>query len=240
MTAQMNKMRTLGLIGGTSWRATVQYYQNINQSVNEHFGNNTNPPLLLFNLNQALVHQYQRENKWSKIAELVIDGGYRLQKADAEAVILCANTPHKIFEIVEEQLEIPILHIADATSEEILKNGLKKVFFLGTKFTMTEDFLTGRISKNNIEVLIPEDASTIEELHRIIHQELTYGKIVPSSKSFVLDTIHNMTKLGAEGVILGCTEFPLMIGKDDLSLPVFNTTLIHANFATNYILNRKN
>lgn len=233
----MRDMRTLGLIGGTSWHSSIEYYRNINQSVNEHFGDNTNPPLILFNLNQSLVHRYQREGHWNKIAELVTDGGKSLQKAGAEAIIFCANTPHKIFGIVEAELSVPILHIADATSKVIQRIGLKKVCFLGTKFSMKEDFVTGRISKNNIEVLTPDDPQVIEELHRIIQRELTFGKVIPSSKSFVLDTVKSMTDLGAEGVVLGCTEFPLMIHENDLHIPIFNTTEIHAKTATNYILN---
>lgn len=233
-------MRTLGLIGGTSWHSTVEYYQTINQLVNEHFGNNTNPPLILFNLNQSAIHQYQREGNWNKIAEIVIDAGKQLQKAEAEAIILCANTPHKIFDLAERQLDIPILHIADTTAKAIIDKGLKKVCFLGTKFSMEEDFVTGRISKHGIDVMIPDDHQVIEELHRIIQQELTFGKIVPSSKSFVLDTIQSMMNLGAEGVVLGCTEFPLMIDRNDLSIPIFNTTAIHAKAATNYILNINN
>lgn len=233
----MKNMKTLGLIGGTSWHSTVEYYRNINQSVNEYFGDNTNPPLVLFNLNQSLVHQYQREGNWNKVAELIVDGGKRLEKAEVEAAIFCANTPHKVFEIVERQLKVPILHIADATSKAILREGLKKVCFLGTKFSMEEDFVTGRISKNNIEVLTPNEPKVIEELHRIIQKELTHGKIISSSKSFVLDTIKSMVDRGAEGVVLGCTEFPLMINESDLQIPIFNTTEIHAKMATNYILN---
>ncbi len=233
-------MRTLGLIGGTSWHSTVQYYSSINQSVNEHFGDNTNPSLMLFNLNQALVHQYQREDKWNCIADLVIDAGKRLEKAGAEALMLCANTPHKVFEIIDNALDVPILHIADATSKVILDHGLKKACFLGTKFSMEEDFITSRISKNNIEVLTPDDPQVIEELHRIIQKELTFNKIISSSKSFVLECIKAMTDSGAECVVLGCTEFPLMIHESDLDIPIFNTTEIHSKAASNYILDIEN
>ena len=229
-------MRTLGLIGGTSWHSTVEYYKRINQSVNEHFGDNTNPPLILFNLNQSEVHRYQTEDNWSKIADFVVDAGKRLEKAESEAIILCANTPHKIFETAEKQLNIPILHIADATAKAILSTGLKNVCFLGTKFSMKEDFITGRIAKHDIGVLTPVDHQVIEELHRIIQEELTFGKIIASSKLFVVDTIKTMMNLGAEGVVLGCTEFPLMISPNDLDIPIFNTTEIHAQTATDYIL----
>ncbi|MEO9802518.1 MAG: amino acid racemase [Reichenbachiella sp.] len=234
------KMRILGLIGGTSWHSTAEYYRNINQSVNDYFGDNTNPPLLLFNLNQSLVHRYQIEDKWEKIADLIVDGGLRLQKAGAESLLLCANTPHKVFEIVEDQLSIPIIHIADATARVIKRQNLSSVCFLGTKFSMEEEFITSRISKYDIDVLVPPDSKTIEELHRIIQKELTYGEIIMSSKKFVLDFIKSMINSGAEGVILGCTEFPLLITQADISIPIFNTTEIHSKAATEYILNLNN
>jgi len=183
-----------------------------------------------------LVHQYQREDKWNIIADLIIDSGRRLEKAGVEALMFCANTPHKTFEMVESQLNIPILHIADATSKEIKKQKVNKVCFLGIKFSMQEDFVTGRIETHGIEVLTPADKEAIIELHRIIQEELTFGKIIPSSKLFILETIKTMTNQGAEGVILGCTEFPLMINETDLSIPIFNTTHIHAKAATQFIL----
>lgn len=183
-----------------------------------------------------MVHQYQREDKWNIIADLIIDSGRRLEKAGVEALMFCANTPHKTFEMVESQLNIPILHIADATSKEIKKQKVNKVCFLGIKFSMQEDFVTGRIETHGIEVLTPADKEAITELHRIIQEELTFGKIIPSSKLFILETIKTMTNQGAEGVILGCTEFPLMINETDLSIPIFNTTYIHAKAATQFIL----
>lgn len=229
-------MRRLGLIGGTSWHSTAEYYRNINQSVNDHFGDNTNPPLLLYNLNQSLIHKHQVDDQWDKVAELIIDAGLRLEAGGAEAIMLCANTPHKVFEIVERQLHVPIIHIADATAAAIKSQGLIKVCFLGTKFSMEQEFITGRIGLSDIDVLVPSSKAEIEELHRIIQQELTFGKIIPSSKQYVLEAIKSMTDRGAEGVILGCTEFPLMIDSDDLSIPIFNTTEIHSQAAVDLIL----
>lgn len=229
-------MKILGLVGGTSWHSTVEYYQLINQTVNDHFGNNTNPPLLLFNLNQALVHRYQNEDNWEAVAYLIIDGAVRLQNGGAKAIMLCANTPHKVYEQVKEQVSVPILHIADATAAAIQNQGLNKTCFIGTKFTMEEDFITSRISKNRIEVLVPEDKLVIDELHRIIQQELTFGNITTQSKQYVIDILSNMIEKGAQGVILGCTEFPLMISSEDLPVPIFNTTLIHSIAATDFVL----
>ena len=231
------RMRRLGLIGGTSWHSTMQYYRSINQTVNDHFGNNTNPPLLLANLNQAHVHHLQIKNDWQGVADLIIDAAKRLQAAGAEAIVFCANTPHKCFDVVSQCIDIPILHIADATRNAIQTRGLTSVCFIGTKFSMIEDFVTHRIASDDIQVLVPDEMTTINELHRIIQHELTYNQITPTSKKYVINAIDAMVQQGAQGVILGCTEFPLMIGTNDLSIPIFDTTTIHAAAAAMFTLN---
>jgi len=137
---------------------------------------------------------------------------------------------------VQEQLHCPIIHIGDATAEKIIRQGIKKVVFLGTKYTMTEDFLTQRIANKGIEVLAPEQPEVVEELHRIIIEELTYGKIIPKSKKYVLDIIQSFEQKGVQGIVLGCTEFPLMIEDADVQIPIFNTTEIHAKAGVNFIL----
>lgn len=229
-------MNRLGLIGGTSWHSTIEYYKYINEAVNKHFGNNTNPPLMVFTVNQAEVHKYQIENKWDKIADLFIEGGKRLEAAGAQKLMFCANTPHKIYNQVEKELDIPILHIADATADAIKGHNVDKVCFLGTKYSMKENFISQRIADNGIEVLVPTQDKVIDELHRIIIEELTYGKIDAKSKKYVIDVIESFIDKGAKGVILGCTEFPLMIHKEDLPIPIFNTTEIHALAGVQFIL----
>lgn len=231
-------MRKLGLIGGTSWHSTIEYYRYINQQVNDHFGDNTNPPLLVYTLNQSLVHRFQIESNWNGIADLIIEAARSLERAGVEQVMFCANTPHKVYDIVEEKIDIPILHIADATAEAIKSKNIDKVCFLGTKYSMMEDFVTQRIANNHIEVFTPQTNTIIDELHRIIQKELTYGKIIPESKSYVIDVIQSLVEKGAQGVVLGCTEFPLMIKKDDLLIPIFNTTEIHAKAGVSFILNK--
>jgi len=150
--------------------------------------------------------------------------------------MFCANTPHKVYGKVENQIETPILHIADATSEAIKKERLKKVCFLGTKYTMQESFIRQRIEQNDINVIMPQTDKIIEELHRIIQEELTYGNIIKKSKDYVLSVVESLVEIGAEGVVLGCTEFPLMIKEDELQIPVFNTTQIHAIAGAQFIL----
>lgn len=232
------EMNSLGLIGGTSWHSTVDYYSTINQSINNHYGNNTNPPLLVYTLNQAEIHRFQIEDKWDSIAHRLVNGAIKLNKAGAKAVLFCANTPHKVFNSVQEKLDFPIIHIADATAKAIHKKGLKKVFFMGTKYSMEDTFITKRIEDNGIEVMVPTEKAEIEELHRIIQEELTYGHVVHQSKEYVMETIKKAIDQGAEGIILGCTEFPLMIFQEDLDVPVFNTTEIHSRAGVDYILKK--
>lgn len=231
-------MKTLGLIGGTSWHSTIEYYRAINLSVNNHFGNNTNPPLFVYTLNQAEVHRFQKENKWDSIANMLTKAALSLKKVGAEKVMFCANTPHKVYNAVQNKIDVPILHIADATAKDILDKNIKKVGFMGTKYTMQEDFITKRIADNGIEVLVPQNENTINELHRIIQEELTYGKVIESSKKYVLSIIQEFIDNGAKGIVLGCTEFPLMIFQEDLTIPIFNTTEIHSMAAVDYILNK--
>ena len=235
-----NKMRSLGLIGGVSWHSTIDYYQSINQSVNEHYKNNTNPPLVVYTINQADVHRFQKENKWDSIAYMLTSAALKLRSAGTEAVMFCANTPHKVFDQVQAQLDFPVIHIGDATAKEIKRKAIAKVGFIGTKYTMEDDFITKRLRQNGIEVLLPEDQVVTNELQRIIEEELTYGTITTKSKQYVMDVLQSMIDKGAEGLVLGCTEFPLMITQDDFSIPVFNTTEIHSQAAVDFILTIEN
>lgn len=229
-------MNPLGLIGGTSWHSTIEYYRYINQHVNDHFGNNTNPPLLVFTLNHFLIRQHQLAGNWERIAALLIEGAKSLERAGAEQVMFCANTQHKVYNLVAREINVPILHIADATAEAIMRQQLQQVCFIGTKYSMKETFITQRIQDHGIRVLTPEREDIIEELHRIIQEELTFGEVVATSKEYVIRTIQDLVDLGCEGVILGCTEFPLMIDDKDLSIPIFNTTQIHALAGAKFIL----
>jgi len=230
-------MRVLGVIGGTSWHSTIEYYRYINETVNDRFGNNTNPPLILYNLNQRLVHDLQIEGEWGKIADLVTEKVACLQKGGAEGVILCANTLHKVFDSVAAAVDLPIIHICDATSRAISSQGISKVGLIGTRFTMQESFMVDRFASNGIEAVVPESPEEIIELHRVIQEELTFGEVKPKSKQFVRQAIDRMVQRGAQGVVLGCTEFPLMFAEGDVGVPTFNTTELHAKAATEFVLN---
>lgn len=233
-------MKTLGLIGGTSWHSTIDYYRYINRMVNDTFGNNTNPPLIIYNLNQHRVFELQKNNDWEGIAEMLTNAGKSLIAGGAEGVLFCANTPHKVFHQVEKKLSVPVIHIADGAAHAVQKDGLQKVGLIGTKYTMEGDFIPGRMQKHfNIEVLVPGKKEVRNRLHRIIHEELTMGIFKDTTKQYVLDRIKSLEKQGAQGIILGCTEFPLIIKQNDLDIPVYNTTYLHALAAVRFILGKE-
>ncbi len=229
-------MKSIGLIGGISWHATSKYYSFINQAINNHFGDNTNPPLMIYNMNQSKMHEFQKKDDWVAISDMVYEGAKSLLDAGTELILICSNTTHKVFKSIHDKISTPILHIGDATAQHIIDKGFNKVGFIGTKFTMENKFLVDRIRGFDIDVLVPEESTVIKELHRIIHEELTYKKILPKSKDFVRNEIQKMKDQGAEGIILGCTEFSLMFEEMKLDLPVFDTVDIHAQGAVDYIL----
>ena len=232
-------MKTVGLIGGTSWYSTVEYYRYINKAVNDAYGNNTNPPLLLFNLNQQRIHELQAKNQWDEIAAILTDAVTRLRASGAQAVLFCANTPHKVYARVARSTEVPILHIADATGIAIQKRGLTTVGLVGTQYTMEDGFMADWLKEHyGIETLVPSSAPARRELHRIIQKELGLGVFKPESKKFVLDQIEELRRRGAQGIVLGCTEFPLIIKPADVALPVFDTTLLHSQMAVDFILGK--
>lgn len=233
-------MKTVGLIGGTSWYSTVEYYRYINKAVNEAYGNNTNPPLFIYNLNQQKIHELQAKNQWDEIAAIFTDAVTRLRGGGAQAVLFCANTPYKVYAQVAGKTDIPILHIADATGIAIRNSGLKKVGLIGTQYTMEDGFMADWLKEHyGIETLIPNSAPARQELHRIIQKELAMGVFKPESKKYVLDQIDELLQRGAQGIILGCTEFPLIIKPADVAVPVFDTTLLHSQMAVDFILGKQ-
>ncbi len=230
-------LRKLGLIGGLSWHSTLEYYMYLNQTINDHFGNNTNPPLVLVNLDQYCMHQLQKSDQWDAIARMLIEACDQLYKAGASAAMFCANTPHKVYHDVQRHSMIPILHIGDAIGAAVRKKGLCKVGLIGTIFTMEEPFIAKILKdKYDIDIMVPDQEKDREKLHTIIQKELSLGILKPETKKYILDQIAILESKGAEGIILGCTEFPLIIGQNDLNIPIFNTTLLHAQMGVDFIL----
>lgn len=234
-------LKMVGLIGGTAWYSTVDYYRYINEAVNDAYGNNTNPPLLLYNMNNARIQELQAKGQWDEIASLFSQAAARLRVGGAQAILFCANTSHKVYPQVARTLDVPILHIGDATGVAIRAHGFKMVGLVGTQYTMEDGFLLDWLKQHyGIESIVPRSASARQELQRIIHEELDSGIHKPESKDYVLEQMKELRKLGAQGIVLACTEFPLIIRQRDFALPVFDTTRLHSQMAVDFILGRQN
>ena len=225
-------MNLLGMIGGTSWHSTIEYYRLLNELVGEKIGTQQNPPLLLYSLNVKLM----RENDSEKIKNSYLEIAQKLESVGAKAIVICANTPHMVYDFVQPKINVPILHIADAVAKEAKQKSYKKLGLLGTRPTMQGDFLQGRLrDKHQIETLIPAD-NFIDETHRFISEELTQGKFTDTAKKFYLEQMQLLKERGAEAIILGCTELPMLIKAKDTEIPLLDTTKLHAEMATEFIL----
>ena len=224
-------MKTIGLLGGMSWESTVTYYQIINDTINKELGGLHSAKVLLYSVDFAEIEAFQTNGDWDKSADILGDAAVILEKAGADFIVICTNTMHKVAPQIQNCIQIPIIHIADATADELTKHNITRVALLGTKYTMTQDFYKTRIEKKGIEVFIPTQKD-IEIVNQIIYDELCFGIIKESSKKQYLRIIEELKDAGAEAVILGCTEIGLLIKEKDSPLPVFDTTLIHASVAS--------
>lgn len=221
-------MKTIGLIGGMSWESTVSYYQIINEKTKELLGGLHSAKVLLYSVDFAEIEEYQSKGEWDKSAKSLSDIAVKLEKAGADLIVICTNTMHKVVPQISKRISIPIIHIAEATSKAIKEENLHKIALLGTKYTMTQDFYKQKLIDNDIEVIIPNDED-IEVVNDIIYGELCLGKINSLSKQKYIAIIEKLKESGAEGVILGCTEIGLLISQEDTTLPIFDTTQIHAS-----------
>ena len=223
-------MKTVGLIGGMSWESTVTYYQIINETIKKELGGLHSAKILLYSVDFAEIEKCQAEGEWEESAVILGKAAKNLEKAGADYIVICTNTMHKIAPLVQKQITIPLIHIAEATAERLKEKHINKVALLGTKYTMMQDFYKEKLVEASIHVLIPckED---IELVNRVIYDELCLGIISENSKKEYLRIIDELSKQGAQGVILGCTEIGLLIAQKDTSLPVFDTTEIHAHKA---------
>lgn len=223
-------MKTIGLLGGMSWESTVTYYQIINETIKARLGGLHSAKIFLHSVDFAEIEKHQSKGEWDKSAVILSKAAKSLEQAGADYIVICTNTMHKVAPDIEKEINIPIVHIADATAEELQKDGIKRVALLGTKYTMTQDFYKQRIQARGIEVMIP-DAEDVDIVNQVIYDELCLGKISSVSRKEFVRIIAELQDQGAEGVILGCTEIGLLIGKEDSSLPVYDTAQIHARVA---------
>lgn len=223
-------MKTIGLIGGMSWESTVTYYQVINETIKKQLGGLHSAKCILYSVDFDEIEKYQASGEWDKSADILSEAAQALERAGADYIVICTNTMHKVAPEIGRRIHIPILHIADMTAAELQKQGIKKVGLLGTKYTMRQDFYKNILIEQGIEVVIPNDAD-VDVVNRIIYDELCLGKISEQSKDIYLDIIMKLAQDGAQGIILGCTEIGLLVRQSDTDIPLFDTTLIHAEQA---------
>jgi len=229
-------MKTIGLIGGMSWESTVVYYQLLNRMARERLGGLHSAELLLWSFDFAEIEELQASDNWDAATERMVAAAQSLQNGGAECVVICTNTMHRMAEEVAQSVDIPLLHIADATAAAIRAAGCQRPLLLGTRFTMEQDFYKGHLEReHDINVVIP-DAEQRTVIHDVIYDELCQGEIRAESRQAYLDIVGDQVAKGADGVIFGCTEVGLLISADDLSVAAFDTTALHAAAALEFAL----
>ncbi|MBC3767056.1 aspartate/glutamate racemase family protein [Neptunicella marina] len=228
-------MKTIGLIGGMSWESSLHYYRLINQQVKQQLGGLHSARVILNSLDFAPIEQLQREQNWDAMALILVDMAESLQKAGADCVLICTNTMHKVAVQVADAVSIPLLHIADVTANAIKQQGLQSIALLGTAYTMEQDFIKQRLASVGLKVVIPDETQR-KLVHKVIYEELCQGEIKTESRKAYVDIIESLQQQGAQGVILGCTEIGLLIEPQHVSMPLFDTTAIHAQAAVNFAL----
>jgi len=216
-------MQTIGLIGGMSWESSAEYYRIINEEVKNRLGGLHSAKCLLYSVDFEMIERYQAEGEWEKAGKHLGDVALSLEKGGADFIVICTNTMHKVIEYVEEKIDIPILHIAEATANQIKKSNISTVGLLGTKYTMEQEFYKSRLESNGIRVLIPNHSER-EIINKVIFEELCLGNIQQSSREYYKKVIKNLIDNGAEGIVLGCTEIGLLVKPEDSDAPLFDTT----------------
>jgi len=229
-------MKTLGLIGGLSWESSIEYYRLINLGVRARVGGLHSAPLVMYSFDFEDIETLQRQGRWDEATERMIGAARSLQRAAADCLVICSNTMHRMADAIQEAVPLPLLHIADAAAEPIVKQGLKTVGLLGTEFTMEQDFLKGRLAqRHGLHMLVP-DGPERQTVHDIIYGELCQGVTRPASREAYRRVIAHLIERGAEAIILGCTEIGLLVRPEDSSAPLFDTTSLHAEAAVSWLL----
>ena len=230
-------MKKKGIIGGMSYESSLHYYERINNMINEKLGSLYTAEIIMYSVNFQSIEPYMRQNNWDAIEKELCDKAKKLEEIGADIIIIATNTMHKLADKIKKCISIPILHIADCVDKECLEKNVKRVGLLGTKYTMTEDFLKDRLIKNGLNVYVPNKEEDINEIDRVIFKELCIGKIEDNSKKYYINVINNMIKeFKIDGIILGCTEIEMLIKENDIDIPIFDTTQAHINSTVDYIL----
>jgi aspartate racemase len=229
-------VKTIGLVGGMSWESTLEYYRIINERVKEKLGGFHSAKIVLYSVDFHEVESWQHLGKWRELTNLMIDAALRVERAGADLLVICTNTMHKMADEVQASIRIPVLHIVDVTAAEIESRSIRKVGLLGTRFTMEQDFYKQRLSREHgPEVIIPDEKER-ELIHGILYNELCLGEVKEASKGVFQKIIAGLVSRGAQGIVLGCTEIPLLVSQKDYKIPLFDTTTIHARAAADQAL----
>ncbi len=228
-------MKTIGLVGGMSWESTALYYRRINEGVKARLGGLHSARIVLYSVDFQEIEALQHAGEWHRAGEVLAAAGRAVEAAGAEFLLICTNTMHRVAAQVESAVSIPLLHLADATAERILARGMETVGLLGTAFTMEQDFYRGRLENRGIEVLVP-GAADRAVVHRVIYEELCRGRVKEDSRAEYLRIIDRLGERGAEGVVEGCTEIVMLVDERHTSMPLFDTTAIHADEAVRLAL----
>jgi len=229
-------MKTIGLIGGMSWESSAEYYRLINQETKRRLGGHHNALSIMVTVDFAEVERLQHANQWEPLGAMLADAARQVERGGADLVVLCTNTMHKLADFITNAVSIPLLHIADAVAESVKRSGHRRVGLLGTRFTMEQSFYADRMRRGfGIDTIVPEAAER-QTIHDIIYDELCHGVIRPESRQMFQAIIGGLARAGAEGVVLGCTEIGLLISQSDSSLPVYDSTAIHARAAVEFAL----
>jgi len=224
-------MKTIGLVGGMSWESTLEYYRIINETVKERLGGFHSGLIVLYSVDFADIEVLQQRGEWDRMAEMLVEAFRRIEAAGADFGLLCTNTMHKVFDEIRKNVRIPLVHIADVTGRAITTRGLRRVGLLGTRFTMEEEFYRVKLTSDyGIDVLIPDEEER-QAIHAIIYNELCLGQVKEASREAFNKIIVRLEGRGAQGIILGCTEIPLLVKQKDHRLPLFDTTDLHARAA---------
>jgi len=228
-------MKTIGLIGGMSWESSAEYYRLINEEVKQRLEGLHSAKCVLYSVDFDEIEICQRNGEWEKAGQILADAAYRLQLAGADFIVICTNTMHKVVDQIQARINIPLLHIADIAAQKVLSCGIKTVGLLGTQYTMEQNFYKSRLEARGIKVLIPKESDRVI-VNTVIYNELCLGKIVEESRAKFKRIIEDLTEQGAEGIILGCTEIGLLVKPEDSTVPLFDTTLLHALGAVDFAL----
>jgi aspartate racemase len=229
-------VRRLGLLGGMSWESSIEYERIINERVRDRLGGVASADLLIRSFNFADIETLQSQARWDEAGRLLAEAAAHLVAGGADAVVLCTNTMHRLADEIQSAIPVPLLHIADATADAVRRAGLDTVALLGTRYTMEQDFYVGRLrSLHGLDVIVPREPD-LTEVHDVIYGELVRGVIDPESRTRYLDIIGRLVAGGAHGVIAGCTEIELLVGEDDLDVPLFPTARLHAEAAVDFAL----